>query len=143
MYPRPVAGNGCEKRRDQPIGEQLFMEADGGQPDDFCPAVLVRRQRQRNRSALRDQPERRADATVPDAGKVGGLLKKGGFSGMTGKDMLQGIQNLDAELIEEAEFGTFGKGKAARAGRKAGAGRTGGGTGKTGQTDRQKRNCLE
>ena len=28
---------------------------------------------------------------------------------MTGKDMLQGIQNLDAELIEEAEFGTFGK----------------------------------
>ena len=31
---------------------------------------------------------------------------------MTGKDMLQGIQNLDAELIEESEFGTFGKGKA-------------------------------
>ena len=26
---------------------------------------------------------------------------------MTGKDMLQGIQNLDAELIEESEFGTF------------------------------------
>ena len=25
---------------------------------------------------------------------------------MTGKDMLQGIQNLDAELIEESEFGT-------------------------------------
>ena len=31
---------------------------------------------------------------------------------MTGKDMLQGIQNLDAELIEESEFGTFGKAKA-------------------------------
>ena len=31
---------------------------------------------------------------------------------MTGKDMLQGIQNLDAELIEESEFGTFGRGKA-------------------------------
>ena len=31
---------------------------------------------------------------------------------MTGKDMLQGIQNLDAELIEESEFGTFGKRKA-------------------------------
>lgn len=30
---------------------------------------------------------------------------------MTGKDMLQGIQNLDAELIEESEFGTFGRGK--------------------------------
>lgn len=26
---------------------------------------------------------------------------------MTGKDMLKGIQNLDAALIEEAEFGTF------------------------------------
>lgn len=26
---------------------------------------------------------------------------------MTGKDMLRGIQNLDADLIEEAEFGTF------------------------------------
>lgn len=28
---------------------------------------------------------------------------------MTGKDMLKGIQNLDANLIEEAEFGTFQK----------------------------------
>ena len=28
---------------------------------------------------------------------------------MTGKDMLKGIQNLDATLIEEAEFGTFQK----------------------------------
>ncbi len=28
---------------------------------------------------------------------------------MTGKDMLKGIQNMDADLIEEAEFGTFGK----------------------------------
>ena len=36
----------------QAVGGQLSMEADGGQPDDFCPAVLVRRQRQRNRSAL-------------------------------------------------------------------------------------------
>ena len=32
--------------------------------------------------------------------------------------MLQGIQNLDAELIEEAEFGTFGKGKARGFGKK-------------------------
>ena len=37
---------------------------------------------------------------------------------MTGKDMLQGIQNLDAELIEESEFGTFGKGKAGGFGKK-------------------------
>mgnify|MGYP000814608261 CR=1 FL=1 len=37
---------------------------------------------------------------------------------MTGKDMLQGIQNLDAELIEEAEFGTFGRGKARGFGKK-------------------------
>ena len=37
---------------------------------------------------------------------------------MTGKDMLQGIQNLDAELIEESEFGTFGKGKARGFGKK-------------------------
>lgn len=28
---------------------------------------------------------------------------------MTGKDMLKGIQNMDANLIEEAEFGTFQK----------------------------------
>ena len=28
---------------------------------------------------------------------------------MTGKEMLTGIRNLDAELIEEAEFGTFQK----------------------------------
>ena len=28
---------------------------------------------------------------------------------MTGEDMLKGIQNLDANLIEEAEFGTFQK----------------------------------
>ena len=28
---------------------------------------------------------------------------------MTGKDMLKGIQNLDANLIEVAEFGTFQK----------------------------------
>lgn len=35
MHSRSLAGNGREKRRDQPIGEQLFMEADGGQPDDF------------------------------------------------------------------------------------------------------------
>ena len=31
---------------------------------------------------------------------------------MTGKDMLKGIQNLDADLIEEAEFGKFQKTKA-------------------------------
>ena len=37
---------------------------------------------------------------------------------MTGKDMLQGIQNLDAELIEESEFGTFGRGKARGFGKK-------------------------
>lgn len=38
---------------------------------------------------------------------------------MTGKDMLQGIQNLDAELIEESEFGTFGRGKARGFGKKS------------------------
>lgn len=37
---------------------------------------------------------------------------------MTGKDMLQGIQNLDAELIEESEFGTFGKERARGFGKK-------------------------
>ena len=37
---------------------------------------------------------------------------------MTGKDMLQGIQNLDAELIEESEFGTFRRGKAGGFGKK-------------------------
>ena len=31
---------------------------------------------------------------------------------MTGKDMLQGIQNVDTDLIEEAEFGTFRKNQA-------------------------------
>ena len=30
---------------------------------------------------------------------------------MTGKDLLKGIQNLDAEFIEEAEFGAFPKSK--------------------------------
>lgn len=37
---------------------------------------------------------------------------------MTGKDMLKGIQNLDATLIEEAEFGTFQKKRAGVSGRK-------------------------
>ena len=37
---------------------------------------------------------------------------------MKGKDMLQGIQNLDAELIEESEFGTFGRGKTRGFGKK-------------------------
>ena len=37
---------------------------------------------------------------------------------MTGKDMLKGIQNLDADLIEEAEFGTFQKKQTGFSGRK-------------------------
>lgn len=37
---------------------------------------------------------------------------------MTGKDMLKGIQNLDAALIEEAEFGTFQKEKTKITGKK-------------------------
>ena len=37
---------------------------------------------------------------------------------MTGKDMLKGIQNLDATLIEEAEFGTFQKKRTGFSGRK-------------------------
>lgn len=37
---------------------------------------------------------------------------------MTGLDMLKSIRNLDAELIEESEFGTFGKGKARGFGKK-------------------------
>ncbi|MGM9589333.1 MAG: DUF4179 domain-containing protein [Faecousia sp.] len=37
---------------------------------------------------------------------------------MTGKDMLGGIQNLDADLIEEAEFGTFQKKRTGFSGRK-------------------------
>lgn len=37
---------------------------------------------------------------------------------MTGKDMLKGIQNLDADLIEEAEFGTFQKKHTGFSGRK-------------------------
>lgn len=37
---------------------------------------------------------------------------------MTGKDMLGGIQNLDATLIEEAEFGTFQKNRAGISGKK-------------------------
>lgn len=37
---------------------------------------------------------------------------------MTGKDMLKGIQNMDADLIEEAEFGTFQKKQTGFAGRK-------------------------
>lgn len=37
---------------------------------------------------------------------------------MTGKDMLKGIQNLDADLIEEAEFGKFQKTKAGISGKK-------------------------
>lgn len=37
---------------------------------------------------------------------------------MTGKDMLKGIQNLDATLIEEAEFGEFRKNQAGISGKK-------------------------
>ena len=37
---------------------------------------------------------------------------------MTGKDMLKGIQNMDADLIEEAEFGTFRKKHTGFSGRK-------------------------
>lgn len=37
---------------------------------------------------------------------------------MTGKDMLKGIQNLDANLIEEAEFGKFQKNRAGISGKK-------------------------
>ena len=37
---------------------------------------------------------------------------------MTGKDMLRGIQNLDANLIEEAEFGKFQKHQAGISGKK-------------------------
>ena len=37
---------------------------------------------------------------------------------MTGKDMLKGIQNLDATLIEEAEFGKFQKNRAGISGKK-------------------------
>ena len=37
---------------------------------------------------------------------------------MTGKDMLKGIQNLDATLIEEAEFGRFQKNRAGISGKK-------------------------
>ena len=37
---------------------------------------------------------------------------------MTGKDMLKGIQNLDATLIEEAEFGKFQKHRAGISGKK-------------------------
>ena len=37
---------------------------------------------------------------------------------MTGKDMLRGIQNLDATLIEEAEFGEFRKNQAGISGKK-------------------------
>ena len=37
---------------------------------------------------------------------------------MTGKDMLKGIQNLDATLIEEAEFGKFQKNHAGISGKK-------------------------
>lgn len=37
---------------------------------------------------------------------------------MTGLDMLKSIRNLDADLIEEAEFGTFQKGKAKGFGKK-------------------------
>ena len=37
---------------------------------------------------------------------------------MTGKDMLKGIQNLDATLIEEAEFGEFRKNQAGVSGKK-------------------------
>ena len=37
---------------------------------------------------------------------------------MTGKDMLEGIQNLDVDLIEEAEFGKFQKHQAGIPGKK-------------------------
>ena len=37
---------------------------------------------------------------------------------MTGKDMLKGIQNLDADLIEEAVFGKFQKNRAGISGKK-------------------------
>lgn len=37
---------------------------------------------------------------------------------MTGKDMLRAIQNLDGDLIEEAEFGTFEEKRAGLSGRK-------------------------
>ena len=37
---------------------------------------------------------------------------------MTGKDMLKGIRNLDADLIEEAEFGKFQKNRAGISGKK-------------------------
>lgn len=37
---------------------------------------------------------------------------------MTGKDMLKGIQNMDADLIEEAEFGTFQEKQTGFSGRK-------------------------
>ena len=37
---------------------------------------------------------------------------------MTGKDMLEGIQNLDVDLIEEAEFGKFQKQRAGISGKK-------------------------
>lgn len=37
---------------------------------------------------------------------------------MTGKDMFKGIQNMDADLIEEAEFGTFQKKQTGFSGRK-------------------------
>lgn len=37
---------------------------------------------------------------------------------MTGKNMLKGIQNMDADLIEEAEFGTFQKKQTEFSGRK-------------------------
>lgn len=37
---------------------------------------------------------------------------------MTGKDMLNGIQNMDADLIEEAEFGKFRKKEAGISGKK-------------------------
>lgn len=37
---------------------------------------------------------------------------------MTGKDLLKGIQNLDVEFIEEAEFGVFPKSKPKGLGKK-------------------------
>ena len=37
---------------------------------------------------------------------------------MTGKDLLKGIQNLDGEFIEEAEFGVFPKSKPKSFGKK-------------------------
>ena len=37
---------------------------------------------------------------------------------MTGKDMLRGIQNLDAAMIEEAEFETFKRSRAGLSGRR-------------------------